>query len=110
MKVAIAGKGGSGKTTVAAALARLFARHAGSALAVDGDSNPNLAIALGLPRAAAMKLPTVPLDVMERRTVDHADKLVLTMRPEQLVQRYGIDGPEGVRLLIAGRVSHAGAG
>lgn len=110
MRTAIAGKGGVGKTTIAGTLARLLARRAGSALAVDGDSNPNLAVALGLPQSEAMRLPTVPREVMERRNIDGEDKLVLAMSPEEIARRYGVDAPDGVRLLILGRVNHAGTG
>ena len=47
-KIAVAGKGGSGKTTVAGVLARLFADSGHDVLAVDADSNPNLGISLGI--------------------------------------------------------------
>lgn len=47
-KIAVAGKGGSGKTTVAGVLARLLADGGHDVLAVDADTNPNLGISLGL--------------------------------------------------------------
>jgi CO dehydrogenase maturation factor len=47
--IAIAGKGGTGKTTIAALLVRLIKeRKLGSTLAVDADPNSNLAEALGM--------------------------------------------------------------
>lgn len=47
--IVIAGKGGTGKTTISAALTLMLARKkAGSVLAVDADPNSNLADALGL--------------------------------------------------------------
>ncbi len=111
MRVAIGGKGGVGKTTIAATLARLLGRREGHALAVDGDSNPNLAVALGLPQSDAMTLPTVPRDVMERRKdIDGEEKLMLVSSPEEIAERYGVEAPDGVRLLILGRVGHAGTG
>ncbi|MEO7397521.1 MAG: AAA family ATPase, partial [Ilumatobacteraceae bacterium] len=42
MKIAVVGKGGSGKTTTSAILARTLARDGHSVLALDCDSNPNL--------------------------------------------------------------------
>jgi Mrp family chromosome partitioning ATPase len=49
MKIAVAGKGGSGKTTLAGTLARVLGRRGQAVLAIDADTNPNLAITLGLP-------------------------------------------------------------
>jgi len=49
MKVAIAGKGGVGKTTLSAGLATLFARGGARVIAVDADPDSNLAATLGFP-------------------------------------------------------------
>ncbi|MCD4663917.1 MAG: AAA family ATPase, partial [Bacteroidales bacterium] len=50
MKLAISGKGGVGKSTLAAALSLLLARHGRKVLAVDADPDANLAAALGMPQ------------------------------------------------------------
>ena len=52
MKVALAGKGGTGKTTLAAALAERFASLGLRTLAVDCDPNPTLAESFGLDSGA----------------------------------------------------------
>lgn len=49
MKIAVSGKGGVGKTTVAGLLCRAIEARGRSVIAIDADSNPNLAYALGLP-------------------------------------------------------------
>jgi CO dehydrogenase maturation factor len=49
MKLAISGKGGVGKSTLAAALALLLARSGKKVLAIDADPDANLASALGIP-------------------------------------------------------------
>lgn len=111
MKVAVAGKGGSGKTTIAATLARLLARRGRSVLAVDGDSNPNLAVCLGLPRARSAELPTLPRDLLEGRTREDGSRYsVLTKTPAEICAEWGVVAPDGVTLLVMGRVGHAGAG
>ena len=51
MKIAISGKGGVGKTTLAALLAKQFVEAGYSVLAVDADPDANLASALGFPPA-----------------------------------------------------------
>ncbi len=53
MRVALAGKGGAGKTTISATLCRLVARAGSPVVAIDGDSNPNLALALGIDQESA---------------------------------------------------------
>ena len=53
--IALAGKGGTGKTTIAALLARLLKENnCGPVLAVDADPNSNLAEALGLAQATTI--------------------------------------------------------
>ena len=47
MKIAITGKGGVGKTTFAATLARLYAEEGRTVLAADVDPDANLGLALG---------------------------------------------------------------
>jgi CO dehydrogenase maturation factor len=49
MKIAISGKGGVGKTTLAAMLAVALARKGRSVIALDADPDSNLAAALGVP-------------------------------------------------------------
>jgi len=48
MKIAVTGKGGVGKTTVAAGLARLFAQEGRPVITIDADPDANLAAALGI--------------------------------------------------------------
>ena len=48
MKIALVGKGGSGKTTLAALLVRHLVAADRPVLAVDADINQHLAVALGV--------------------------------------------------------------
>ena len=109
MKIAIAGKGGSGKTTLTATLARLFARRGRNVLAVDADSNPNLGASLGL-SPEAIPAP-VPRDLLQDRVTDDGRKITaLSIPAAEVAAKYGAQAPDGVRLLVMGRVAHAGAG
>jgi CO dehydrogenase maturation factor len=111
VRIAIAGKGGSGKTTISGTLARFMARAGRSVLAIDADSNPNLASTLGIPVSQAQAVTAIPRTLMERRTQpDGTVKAVFVGDAEQVLRDYGADGPDGIRLLIMGRVGHAGAG
>ena len=57
MKIAFVGKGGSGKTTLAALLCRYLAARGRTVLALDADINQNLAEALGATGEQAAALP-----------------------------------------------------
>lgn len=115
MKIAIAGKGGSGKTTVAGTLARLLAREAGQGqvLAIDADPNPNLAVSLGMdPHAAAQIKPVPHSFIHHSEDAQGRYSVGMSVSPEQIVADFGTSAPDGVTLLLIGRVEadQAGAG
>jgi CO dehydrogenase maturation factor len=111
VQIAVAGKGGSGKTTISGTMARLVARAGRSVVAIDGDSNPNLAVALGVDPSLAFGLGGLPGGLIA--AVDDelgGRRLVLTMTPDEILAQYAIDAPDGIRLLVGSRVDHAGTG
>lgn len=113
MKIAVAGKGGSGKTTIAGGLARLIARSGQSVLAIDADPNPNLAVSLGMDAAMAARIRPVPHSfVHHTEDVDGHYSVGMSVAPERIVAEYGAPAPDGVTLLLIGRVEpdQAGAG
>lgn len=111
MKIAIAGKGGTGKTTIVGTLARVYARQGRRVLAIDADSNPNLALTLGLSReetAALMPLPRTLLD--DQLDADGKKTVGLRISAEEIARQYGVATPDGVTMMLMGKVDHAGAG
>ena len=70
MKIGVVGKGGVGKTTVSALLARAFAERGLRVVAVDTDSNPNLGLSLGLSAAATEAVPVLPRSIVVGRRGD----------------------------------------
>ncbi|MGH9126626.1 MAG: AAA family ATPase [Acidimicrobiales bacterium] len=103
MKLGVVGKGGTGKTTVSALVCLAYVNRGKRVLAVDTDSNPNLALSLGLDESAADSAPLVP-----RSVVMGSGRTGLT--PAGLIAQYGLSTPVGVTLLHAMRVDQAGSG
>ena len=106
MKVAIAGKGGSGKTSISGTLARVLARGGKNVLAIDGDSNPNLALTLGIPAERMGEMPTLPRDLIERANGEVRLKKSL----DDICAAHSVSGPDGVTLLVMANPQHAGTG
>ena len=98
MKIAVVGKGGSGKTTTSAVLARTFARQGRVTLALDCDSNPNLGISLGLGEDATESLVAVR-EAVDSGQQEHASSL------DEVVRVFGVDAPDGVRLAVVSAIA-----
>jgi CO dehydrogenase maturation factor len=106
MKLCVAGKGGSGKTSISGTMARVLARSGHNVLAIDGDSNPNLALTLGIPPARMDDLPTLPRDLLRRS--DQGVELTKTL--DEVCASHSLTGPDGVTLLVMANPKHAGTG
>jgi CO dehydrogenase maturation factor len=108
----VAGKGGAGKTTTAATLARVLARRGYRVTALDDDPNPNLAVALGLVADQLAALKRVPREEILEERVDafgYAD-LHLSVPFQQVLDTYGVRGPDNVGVLTMTGLLGAGQG
>lgn len=106
MRLALAGKGGAGKTTISATLARLAARDGRPVVAIDADANPNLGLALGVDPHTAASVRPIPPALVSRRIGGGG----LTEAVEDVLQRHAVEAPDGVRLLGMGAPAHADEG
>lgn len=116
-RIVIVGKGGVGKSTLTALLARLLARGGASVLAIDADEQRNLGATLGLDLDVLAGLVPVAAagDYVEEKTGARPGEGaggMLRLNPDtaDIVDRLSIAGPDGVRLLVMGGVQHAGGG
>jgi CO dehydrogenase maturation factor len=106
LRIAVAGKGGAGKTTLSATLARRAARQAGDVVAIDADANPNLAPALGVPPHDAARVRALPTSLVSRRPGGPGLKEPV----DDVLARHAVHAPDGVRLLGMGAPAHAEEG
>ena len=113
MKIAVTGKGGVGKTTFAATLARLYAAEGRPVLAADVDPDANLGLALGFDEETLDSI--VPISKMrklvEERTGATAGNQFYHLNPkvDDIPEKYG-KVCNGVRLLVLGTVETGGGG
>jgi CO dehydrogenase maturation factor len=115
MKIAVSGKGGVGKSTVAAALALLSAGRGRRVLALDADPDANLAAALGVSREARLVLHTISeqTGLIEERTGAATGTYgkVFKLNPDvsDVAERFAYD-QNGVSLVVLGSVKNGGGG
>lgn len=116
MKIAVAGKGGVGKTLISATLARLMARKGLKVLAIDADPSMNLGSALGVDLELLRRITPISHDdeLIEERAGPKLGSVgaVFRLNPyvRDIIDERSIKGPDGVRLLVMGTVRRAEGG
>ncbi len=115
IKLAISGKGGVGKSTLAGTLARLYATDGMRVLAIDADPDANLASALGVPTELRPSVRTISTErqLIEERTGAKVREFgqIFTLNPDVqgIAERYATRHA-GVDLLVLGAAQRAGGG
>ncbi len=106
MKIAVAGKGGVGKTTFSGTLARIFSKKGYQVLAVDADPSMNLHTSLGLENPT----PVFKLkDIIEERAVIAPGIFNLNPKVDDVPELYTSKGAN-IKLLVMGTVEKGGEG
>ena len=115
MKIAITGKGGVGKTTFTAILARLYADEGKNVLAVDADPDANLGLALGFSEDQLKDI--VPISQLKKLIAERTGSseenfgkfFKINPRVDDVPEKYAKE-VNGVKLLTLGTVETGGSG
>ncbi len=113
MKIAISGKGGVGKTMLAALLSKTFTDSGYSVLAIDADPDANLAATLGFPEAEKINPISEMKDLIAERTGVQPGKTApffkLNPKVDDIPEKYSREH-SGIKLMIMGRMKRGGTG
>ena len=115
MKIAVSGKGGAGKTTLAGVMARVLADRGKKIIAIDADPDSNLASAIGIDENSL--IPVKPLAQMDefiaertgKRKGEYGSFFQLNPRVDDIPEKFSLV-KEGVRLIILGNIPQGGGG
>ena len=113
MKIAITGKGGVGKTTIAVLMAGILSDSGNKVMVVDADPDMNVATVLGIPKEKNVT-PIIELKgLMAERTGTKVGEPApfFTMNPkvDDIPEKYCLE-QRGIRLLVMGTVRMGGGG
>jgi CO dehydrogenase maturation factor len=113
MKIAISGKGGVGKTTLAALLIKYFKDQGKKVLAVDADPDANLALALGVPDPQNITPICDMKDLVHERTESQPGSMggffKLNPKVDDIPDKFSRN-LDGVKLIVMGTVKKGGSG
>jgi len=115
MKIAVSGKGGAGKTTVAGVMARILGDRGKKVIAIDADPDSNLASAIGMDEESTKGVK--PLAAMEEFIAERTGSkkgqygafFQLNPRVDDIPERFSLVR-DGVKLLVLGNIPQGGGG
>lgn len=113
VRIAIAGKGGVGKTLIAAGFSIAFAESGLRTIAIDSDPSPNLGSMLGLSDHDCEAI--VPIsqnkELIRAKTITNFPGVFnLSFSVEDIIRNYSVPTPAGAHLLVLGTIRQMGAG
>ena len=115
MKIAISGKGGVGKTTLAGVMALILAQHGHKVIAIDADPDSNLASALGIDESEIKKMqPLAQMqEFIEERTGtkkgEYGAFFQINPKVDDIPERFSLE-KDSVRLITLGNIPQGGGG
>lgn len=113
MKIAISGKGGVGKTTLASVLGKLLADRGRKVLAIDADPAANLAAALGIPEDEAITPLMAQEELIAERTgvssKGYGVMFKMSPKVDDLPETLSVE-KDGIRLMVLGGIHKGGGG
>lgn len=115
MKIAVSGKGGVGKTTLAGVMARILSARGFKVLSIDADPDSNLASAIGIEpeRLKGVKPLAQMTDFIEERTGakkgSYGAYFKINPKVDDIPDRFSI-AKDGIRLIVLGTIPQGGGG
>jgi CO dehydrogenase maturation factor len=115
MKIAVSGKGGVGKTTLAGVMARILSARGFKVLSIDADPDSNLASAIGIePEQLKGVKPLAQMtEFIEERTGakkgSYGAYFKINPKVDDIPDRFSI-AKDGIRLIVLGTIPQGGGG
>lgn len=96
MKIAVVGKGGTGKTTISYELSKKLSKNF-KVIAIDADSSLNLSLKFNINGRSILEIS----ELVDRAKIDG---ILINMRPytKDIVDKYSINISENLKLLVVG--------
>jgi len=105
MKIAISGKGGVGKTTIMALLARQAKKHFNEVLVIDADPSPHMAQTLGVENPESVSAISEMKDLLVERSgkVEGSPFYNINPKIDDLPDRFMLE-KDGIKLMVLGAI------